>query len=117
MKCIVSFRRYKLNTEKASVLFKDRPAKPVETAVWWTEYVLRNSDTSHLKPLAQTQFWFQRRLLDVWLFILAALLVIVFLCIFVFKKILSCLFSSLETTKVKSKSASTGKSKTKVKKT
>lgn len=41
--------KYKENTVKRSKLFKDRPHKPLETAVWWCEYLLRNPDSSHLK--------------------------------------------------------------------
>ncbi|CAG7732911.1 unnamed protein product, partial [Allacma fusca] len=63
--------KYKQNMEKLSKLFKDRPSSPLETAVWWTEYVLRNDDLSSLKPLGIHQTWYQRRLLDVWGFVFA----------------------------------------------
>ncbi|XP_043652752.1 UDP-glucosyltransferase 2 [Drosophila teissieri] len=29
--------------------FRDRPMSPLETAIWWTEYALRNRDTSHMR--------------------------------------------------------------------
>jgi glucuronosyltransferase len=53
-----------------SELFKDRPVQPLESAVWWTEYVLRHEDTSMMRLHGATQAWYQRRLLDVWALIL-----------------------------------------------
>ena len=47
--------------------------KPVETAVWWTEYVLRHRTGAHLRPHAQTHNWLQRRSLDVYAFLLTLL--------------------------------------------
>jgi UDP:flavonoid glycosyltransferase YjiC (YdhE family) len=41
--------KYKENALNRSKLFKDRPHKPLDTAVWWCEYLLRNPDSSHLK--------------------------------------------------------------------
>ena len=58
---------YKANMERVTKLFQDRLETPVQTALWWTEYVLRHEDTVSLKPLAMRQAWYERRLLDVWL--------------------------------------------------
>lgn len=61
----------------------------METAIWWVEYVLRHKDTSHLRPAGFEQNWFQRRLLDVWLFVYTVLLISVLIsyyaCAFVLK--------------------------------
>lgn len=51
---------------KLSKKFHDRPMKPADTALWWTEYVLRNDNTNHLKSLSINTSWFKRRSLDVW---------------------------------------------------
>jgi hypothetical protein len=61
--------RYKKNVKKLSELFKDRPQKPVDTALWWTEYVLRHKNLTFSKPLAINQTWYERRLLDIWMFL------------------------------------------------
>lgn len=57
------------NSKVASRLFKDRPQHPADTALWWVEYVLRNKDTSHLRPIGINKNWYQRRMLDIWAFI------------------------------------------------
>lgn len=71
--------------------FKDRPAKPVDTAVWWTEYVLRHDDHSDLKPLGMYQNWFVRRSLDVWAFVFTMILIALLTVSYVAIKILKCL--------------------------
>jgi glucuronosyltransferase len=59
--------------EEASTLFTDRPQKPLDTAEWWTEFILRHGQVNELKPLGIRQSWFQRRLLDVWLVVFSVL--------------------------------------------
>jgi len=87
-----TLNRYKENVAEASKLFKDRPQTPIETAIFWTEYVLRHNDTSSLKPIhCLEQFWFQRRLLDVWAFIILSFFAIIYLLYFVTKKIGGCI--------------------------
>jgi len=60
--------------DKISCQFRDRPDKPLETAVWWTEYILRQDSLDALVPYAARQTWYQRRLLDVWCLALLLLL-------------------------------------------
>jgi glucuronosyltransferase len=66
---ILKTESYRNRVKEASIRFKDRETKPLATALWWTEYVLRHKDTTHLKPLSIHQTWYERRLLDVWFFI------------------------------------------------
>ncbi|CAL8100658.1 unnamed protein product [Orchesella dallaii] len=69
----------KLQMKKLQTIFRDRPMTPVDTAVWWTEYVLRTEDTSHLRPTGNDQYWFQRAQLDVWLFLLVVMLAVTYI--------------------------------------
>jgi len=41
--------KYTLRAKKMSKTFNDRPMSPLDTAVWWTEYALRNRDVSHIR--------------------------------------------------------------------
>lgn len=63
----------------------DRPSTALETGVWWTEYVLRHKDLSHLRAASFDQYWFQRRLIDVWAFLFS----IVFICLVLLCRILA----------------------------
>ena len=53
-------------------LGRDVPQSPVKTALWWTEFMLRHTpeELNLLKPLSQKLYWFQRKELDVWAFLL-----------------------------------------------
>ena len=113
---IYIYFRYKSNVEKVSRLFKDRISKPIETAVWWTEYVLRNPDSDHLKPLAIHQYWFQRRLLDVWGLLLLVFLAVAALKIYILKSICSYFCSVCSSSTSKEVTTKKIKTKTKVKK-
>jgi len=62
---------------KIQKLFRDRPMSPLDTAVWWTEYLLRTEDTAHLRPAGHSQNWFVRRLIDVWAFMSISVFVII----------------------------------------
>jgi len=88
-----------------SKLFKDLPMKPLDTAVWWTEYILRHEDVSHLKPVGKQQTWYQRRQLDAWAFILLVSCVILacicFASIVIYSKLTEWVLRWLNNTKVK----------------
>lgn len=62
--------RYKKNVERVTDQFLDRPMKPVDTAVWYTEFVLRQESTDYLRSRNPELSFFVRRQLDVWLLIL-----------------------------------------------
>jgi len=83
---ITTDNRYKSKMMEISSLFKDRPGKPLETAVWWTEYVLRHKDTSALKPLSLYQPWYERRLLDVWLFLFTSAVFSIAIVVYILTK-------------------------------
>lgn len=58
------------NIKTVSKHYQDRPMKPLETAVWWCEYLLRNPNPSHLRSPAHKLNIFQANSLDCFLFIL-----------------------------------------------
>lgn len=80
--------------------------KPVDTAVWWIEYVLRHGgDTPFLMPDAVHQTWYERRLLDVWFFVYVVLLVSVALVFYVGWRLGAWLLASASGTGVSSNSS------------
>lgn len=70
--------RYRNNMKKLSAMFKERPEKPLDTALWWTNFVLRHSqeDLATLRPLIVSHSWWKRRQLDVWLTITVSIITI-----------------------------------------
>lgn len=81
--------KYKKNVEEKSKAFRDQPEKPIERAIWWTEYVLRNPRPKHLRPaefnfgLLGSHFW------DIQLLLLIALLLLFLLIKRIVKKIVN----------------------------
>lgn len=37
---------FRINAKKLQILYNDRPQSPLETAIYWTEYVIRNKNES-----------------------------------------------------------------------
>jgi glucuronosyltransferase len=77
--------------QKFSAVSKDRPDKPLDSAVWWAEYVLRHNGARHLRSAAMDLTWYQYLLLDV----VAAMLVVLLLASYLTYKILRSLFLRL----------------------
>lgn len=57
----------------------------LETAIWWTEYVIRHKGAKHLRNPAADIPFYQYYLLDVISFLSVVLYIFVRLCIFVVK--------------------------------
>ncbi|KAH8293935.1 hypothetical protein KR054_006756 [Drosophila jambulina] len=48
-----------------SALYRDRPMKPLDTAIWWTEYILRNKGATHMRVAGRDLDFFTYHSLDV----------------------------------------------------
>ena len=59
------FCRYRENAVRISRAFNDRPLSPLDTAIFWTEYVIRHAGAPHLRTAAVELAWYQYLLLDV----------------------------------------------------
>ncbi|XP_017038347.1 UDP-glucosyltransferase 2 [Drosophila kikkawai] len=46
-------------------LYRDRPMKPLETAIWWTEYILRHKGATHMRVAGRELDFFTYHSLDV----------------------------------------------------
>ncbi|XP_037031395.1 UDP-glucosyltransferase 2-like [Bradysia coprophila] len=63
--------------KKLATLYRDRPAHPLDTAVFWVEYVIRHDGAYHMQSPAVHLNLLQYYLVDVIAFIVVALLVVV----------------------------------------
>ncbi|XP_053685915.1 UDP-glucosyltransferase 2-like [Sabethes cyaneus] len=57
---------YTDTARKLSKLYRDRPMTAMDTAVYWTEYVIRNKGAHHMRYSGVDLNFFQLHLLDVW---------------------------------------------------
>ncbi|CAG9854539.1 unnamed protein product [Phyllotreta striolata] len=57
--------KYMNNAKRRSVLFHDRPMKPIDTMVYWTEYVARHRGAPHLRVAGLDLPWYKYFLVDV----------------------------------------------------
>ncbi|CAL8109965.1 unnamed protein product [Orchesella dallaii] len=87
---VVTDPKYRENMNKVSRMFTDRPQKPLDTALWWTDFVLTHSreDLETLRPLSVDQSWWVRRQLDVWITVLGTLAISVIAIIYLLLKTL-----------------------------
>jgi hypothetical protein len=95
---ILKDNSYKEKVQLLSKLFRDQPDKPLERAVFWTEYVLRHKGASHLRSPARDLSFIQYHSLDVIGVLLAGIFIVLFVTIkivkFIFRKISGLLFGS-----------------------
>ncbi|CAO1401209.1 unnamed protein product [Diamesa hyperborea] len=80
--------KYQTNMNLRSKHFRDQPELPLERALWWVEWLLRNPDSDHLKSPANTKLnGFQSNSYDVMFVMLVAIILLVFMIRFVVLKI------------------------------
>ncbi|CAB0016301.1 unnamed protein product [Nesidiocoris tenuis] len=60
---------YKRNAKRVSKAYRDRPMTPLQTAVYWVEYVLRHDGAPHMRSLARHMPWYAYYNYDVMLFL------------------------------------------------
>ncbi|XP_015363936.1 PREDICTED: UDP-glucuronosyltransferase 2B15-like [Diuraphis noxia] len=81
--------KYRQKAKELSEAFRDRPMSPLETAVYWTEYVIRYKGAPHLRSVAVGMPWYQYYLIDVLVVIILSITTIfVLLYYLIFKVIL-----------------------------
>lgn len=80
-------QRYQQNINKLHKILTDEPMRPVERAIWWIEYVLRNGGTQHLRHSWVKLSWMQYLLLDVALAVLLTTLAFIFAIVWTFLRL------------------------------
>jgi glucuronosyltransferase len=100
---IVCSHSYKENAERTSRAFRDRPMSPMDTAIYWTEYVIRHRGAPHMRTAGADLPLYQYLLLDVIAAILTALLAVVYVIYFMFRKLLSLIHGGAQAASQKKK--------------
>lgn len=91
---ILTNPKYRDRSKEISKLFRDRPQKPMETAVFWTEYVLRHHGAKHMQSNSVFLNNWQLYSLDVIGLLLVVFVIVGFINICVLKWILRKLFGA-----------------------
>ncbi|KAJ8727684.1 hypothetical protein PYW07_001803 [Mythimna separata] len=101
---IIGDESYRRNMERFRSLIQDEPQKPLEHAVWWTEYVLRHGGAKHLRSPSANISWWHYLELELVLTLLAAFLIAVALILVVLRLVYKfVLRNCLGTTDIKIK--------------
>uniref|UniRef100_A0AAY3ZWS7 UDP-glucuronosyltransferase n=1 Tax=Denticeps clupeoides TaxID=299321 RepID=A0AAY3ZWS7_9TELE len=83
MRVVINDPLYKENMMRLSKIHHDQPLTPLEQAVFWIEFVMRNKGAKHLRVQAHNLTWYQYHCLDV----AACIFAIVGLIVFIFLKV------------------------------
>ncbi|XP_055910881.1 UDP-glucosyltransferase 2-like [Eupeodes corollae] len=92
-----SYSRNMLELQKK---FLDRKSKPLDTAIWWIEYILRNPKADHLSPFSRNMTYLVANSFDIVLVFYCLISLILFVGIFIsfklFKNILNKFMNKLD---------------------
>ncbi|XP_015513251.1 UDP-glycosyltransferase UGT5 [Neodiprion lecontei] len=69
-------------------LLEEKPHDPLENAIWWTEYVIRNRGAPHLHSSSADEPWYQRQDMDIIAFISASSSISIFLALVILYRLL-----------------------------
>ncbi|XP_071402354.1 UDP-glucuronosyltransferase 2A2-like isoform X1 [Centroberyx affinis] len=78
---VINEPSYKENALRLSSIHHDRPISPLDEAVFWIEFTMRNNGAKHLRVQAHELTWYQYHSLDVFAFFLAVALLLTLLFI------------------------------------
>ncbi|XP_073696833.1 UDP-glucuronosyltransferase 2A1-like [Garra rufa] len=78
LKAVINDPSYKENAMRLSRIHHDRPVKPLDEAVFWIEFVMRNKGAKHLRVEAHNLTWYQYHCLDVFAFLITILTVVLY---------------------------------------
>ncbi|XP_061392911.1 UDP-glycosyltransferase UGT5-like [Musca vetustissima] len=88
--------RYRNRIMEISNIYHDQPMKPLDVAIYWTEYVLRHRGATHLQTPAQKMSFIEKHSIDTVGVLIAAVILILVLIDVAIGKIFNNLFSMKE---------------------
>ncbi|KAM9366678.1 UDP-glucuronosyltransferase 2C1-like [Symphorus nematophorus] len=76
---------YRMNMQRLSRLHRDQPVKPLDSALFWIEFVMRHKGAAHLKTESFRLPWYSYHSVDVVMSFLATVAVITLLPVVLFR--------------------------------
>ncbi|XP_069682314.1 UDP-glycosyltransferase UGT5-like [Periplaneta americana] len=104
LKTVLNNPSFTENAKRVKKAFNDRPVSALDTAIYWTEYVIRHEGAPHLRSAAVDLAWYQYYLLDVLAVLFLAFVVVLLLFWLILKKMFSLCRRSKTAQKPKPKS-------------
>ncbi|EDV94603.1 GH18740 [Drosophila grimshawi] len=78
--------KYRDTMKSASRIFRERPLSPMDTAMFWIDYIIEHRGAPHMVDAGVSLAWYQFYSLDVIAFILGSMLIPILLLCFCVKK-------------------------------
>ncbi|XP_063921929.1 UDP-glycosyltransferase UGT5-like [Zophobas morio] len=103
IKEILNNSKYKENAKKISENFHDRQVSPMETAIYWVEYVIRHKGAPHLRVAALDLPWYQYYLVDVIGFLVLVSAVISYISYYLVRTVCKKICNKRKSKKLKKK--------------
>ncbi|KAJ3642494.1 hypothetical protein Zmor_025267 [Zophobas morio] len=100
---ILNNPKYRNNAKKISETFHDRQVSPMETAIYWVEYVIRHKGAPHLRVAGLDLPWYKYYLLDVIGFLVLVSTVVVCISYYLVKAVCKKVCNKRKTKKLKQK--------------
>ncbi|XP_034536370.1 UDP-glucuronosyltransferase 2A3-like isoform X1 [Notolabrus celidotus] len=88
---------YRTNMQRLSRLHRDTPMKPLDSALFWIEFVIRHKGAAHLRTESYKMPWYSYHSVDIVLFLAGALLLVLLTAFMLIK----CLCITVRKNKVK----------------
>ena len=85
-------KKYQINVEKIRNRLLDQPQTPMEKAMFWIEYVIRHDGAHFMQTSAQYLSFIEYNNLDIYGSILAILFLVIFVPIWLIRKIIKKIF-------------------------
>ncbi|KAG5326428.1 UD2A3 glucuronosyltransferase, partial [Pseudoatta argentina] len=82
---------YHENAQRLSKAYRDRPARPMETAIWWTEYIARGNGRFYFRSDSTGLSWYQRHLVDITLVLIIISMMFIYILFRLIKLLLTLL--------------------------
>ncbi|XP_073687549.1 UDP glucuronosyltransferase 5 family, polypeptide A1 isoform X1 [Garra rufa] len=83
---------YKENMQRLSKLHHDQPIKPLDHAIFWIEYVMKNRGAPHLRTESYRMSWIEYHSIDVILTLIATVFIFAFLFVYAIRYLFRVLF-------------------------
>ncbi|XP_057185551.1 UDP-glucuronosyltransferase 2A1-like [Triplophysa rosa] len=85
---------YRENMQRLSSLHRDQPMKPLDRAVFWIEFVMRNRGAPHLRTQSFRMSWIAYHSIDVILTLTVAVFIFVYFSMYVIRRFFRVLFKT-----------------------